>query len=317
MTRIVTTLKNSQWLCPLISDSLAKRGIQVELYSKKTVYPDDTIFSIGGEIRDKSQWKHLANYRIVVEYMGEANCLRHGSYYRPTWENILFMYGAKKNSDNNNIRFNSNFFWYDLAIDYTARGYNQYKPNKNYIKKFFMPIRRAATWRRNVLNNLSEFLPDSIYSMHDDGIRLPGSNKNLDKREIRKEWFDDTHFSMVLETYFSPDMPIFITEKIMKAIAFYHPYQVIASPGYLKDLKDLGFESFENLFDESYDSIADFDNKMMIIKKNVVDYRYEPYDKLTLEKLEHNFNLFYDMDKVKKGIEIDFIDQVMDWISNK
>ena len=104
MTRIVTTLgsnpKNyksySQWFNPLIAESLAQRGITIERYTKKIVYPDDTIFSIGGEIRDKSLWKHLADYKIIVEYMGEANCLHHGSFYRPNWPNLLFLYGNKK-----------------------------------------------------------------------------------------------------------------------------------------------------------------------------------------------------------------------------
>jgi hypothetical protein len=181
-----------------------------------------------------------------------------------------------------------------------------------------MPIRNwkgQAAWRREVFNQLADIIPDAIYSMYNDGIYLPGSHIKSDVREINYSWFDDTYFSLTLESYYDHEKPIFPTEKIYKPIAFCHPFQVIASPGFLNYLKLNGFETFENLFDESYDQITDITEKIKIIKKNVFEYRYESYDAITLQKLEHNQQHFYNLDIILKGIETDFIEPVMRWIS--
>ena len=48
----------------------------------------------------------------------------------------------------------------------------------------------------------------------------------------------------------------FRTEKIWKPIAIGHPFIVVSNFGYLRDLKQLGFQTFDHLIDESYDSIS-------------------------------------------------------------
>jgi len=64
----------------------------------------------------------------------------------------------------------------------------------------------------------------------------------------------DTYFSLVTETVFESPYS-FRTEKIWKPIAMGHPFIVASNAGYLRDLKHLGFRTFDHLIDESYDSI--------------------------------------------------------------
>jgi hypothetical protein len=144
---------------------------------------------------------------------------------------------------------------------------------------------------------------------------LPGSTKKSDIREINYSWFDDTHFSLTLESYYDHEKPIFKTEKVFKPLAFFHPFQVIASPGFLQNLREYGFQTFENLFDESYDQIVNITEKIAVIRKNVVDYKYEPYDNLTMSKLEHNHNHLYNSEIVYNGIQKEFVDPIMEWAS--
>jgi hypothetical protein len=82
---------------------------------------------------------------------------------------------------------------------------------------------------------------------------------------------DDTHdkdtalnyyFDIVTECMFGdsttdPGENITITEKIMKPIINLHPFIVITTGGFLKELKSLGFKTYDGLFDESYDDIVD------------------------------------------------------------
>lgn len=71
---------------------------------------------------------------------------------------------------------------------------------------------------------------------------------------VNPRCYTDTWFSLVTETIF--DYPhTFRTEKIWKPILMAHPFVVAANKGYLKDLREAGFQTFDSVIDESYDQI--------------------------------------------------------------
>lgn len=315
--KLVVTSKNSFWLDPWMSSLIEKNGIQIEKFDPNKKYGSGDILNIG--LRDK--WNGLDDQypdaRIIIEGQGESNSGKWGTVFEPNNPRKLFLYGSLPNSEANNVIFYDNFFWHQLALDYLHRGYNKYSPAKTYKKKFLMPIRNwkgQAAWRREVFEQLQDIIPDSIYSMYEDGIYLPGSHAKSDIREINYDWFNDTHYSLTLESYYDSQKPVFKTEKIFKPLAFYHPFQVIASPGFLKNLRDNGFATFENLFDESYDDTDDIAQKISVVKKNVFNYSYEPYDNQTMEKLKHNHEHFYNTKVIFKGIQRGFIDPIKSWV---
>jgi len=64
--------------------------------------------------------------------------------------------------------------------------------------------------------------------------------------------YNQTHYSIVAETNFSNDYN-FYTEKIVKPILAGRLFIAIAGQGYLEFLRELGFRTFSNVIDESYD----------------------------------------------------------------
>ena len=71
---------------------------------------------------------------------------------------------------------------------------------------------------------------------------------------INPRCYTDTWFSLVTETIF--DYPhSFRTEKIYKPIIMAHPFIVAANSGYLRDLRNAGFQTFNTVIDERYDQI--------------------------------------------------------------
>lgn len=66
----------------------------------------------------------------------------------------------------------------------------------------------------------------------------------------------DTYFSIVTETVFLYPYS-FRTEKIWKPVAMGHPWICAANRGYYKDIKNLGFQTFSSIIDESFDEIED------------------------------------------------------------
>jgi hypothetical protein len=73
---------------------------------------------------------------------------------------------------------------------------------------------------------------------------------------IQAEQYIDTYFSVVTETVHAWPYS-FRTEKIWKPIAMGHPWICIANRGFYQDLRDLGFQTFSSIIDESFDSIED------------------------------------------------------------
>lgn len=71
---------------------------------------------------------------------------------------------------------------------------------------------------------------------------------------VNPRCYTDSWYSLVTETIF--DYPhSFRTEKIYKPILMAHPFVVAANKGYLRDLRNAGFQTFHTLLDESYDQI--------------------------------------------------------------
>jgi hypothetical protein len=70
-----------------------------------------------------------------------------------------------------------------------------------------------------------------------------------------QRYYSETFFSFVNETYIDENWDPFFTEKIFKPIAYGHPFMIFSSAGACKLLQELGFKTFGDVFDESYDLI--------------------------------------------------------------
>lgn len=92
------------------------------------------------------------------------------------------------------------------------------------------------------------------------------------KQELfRNEWgeiylyhrpYVDTYFSLITETVCSESDISFRTEKIAKPLAMGHPFIVAANRGFYRDLRALGFRTFDTVIDESFDLIDNAQTRM-------------------------------------------------------
>jgi len=87
---------------------------------------------------------------------------------------------------------------------------------------------------------------------------------------IRPEPYIDTYFSLVTETVFNYPHS-FRTEKIAKPLMMGHPFVVAANPGFYRDLRNLGFRTFDHVLDESFDSIDNSQDRLTRIVAIVRD----------------------------------------------
>jgi hypothetical protein len=82
--------------------------------------------------------------------------------------------------------------------------------------------------------------------------------------------YTDTYFSLITETVFNYPYS-FRTEKIWKPIAIGHPFIVAGNQHYYRDLHNLGFKTFGNLIDESFDSVYNNTNRLERIAQVIED----------------------------------------------
>lgn len=72
--------------------------------------------------------------------------------------------------------------------------------------------------------------------------------------------YNKTVCSLVCETQYSNQISFF-TEKIAKPIIAHRLFIVISGQHYLKNLRSLGFKTFDGIIDESYDNIEDHETR--------------------------------------------------------
>ena len=90
-----------------------------------------------------------------------------------------------------------------------------------------------------------------------------------------------------------------ITEKTMKAIALEMPFVLVAPAGSLSYLREYGFQTFDGIFDESYDEEMDdivrIEKVTKLLKEldNLSVTERQQIHRACLPRVEHNYNHFY------------------------
>jgi len=85
-------------------------------------------------------------------------------------------------------------------------------------------------------------------------------------------YYNQTNLEIVAETFghHNHDDTFFISEKTTKPIAMKHPFMVLSSFHFLSNLRALGFRTFKDHLDESYDLEQDIKKRIEIIINNLV-----------------------------------------------
>jgi len=269
------------------------RYFDISLYDPDTIYDrSGTVFAVWWMNADDEYSKQLRDqgHKVIVDNLWEVPTNRTDYYWLE----------------------NSSWFWYNESLWLRDIGYHEYQPNKRYSKMGFAPIRRQSKIRDQIVNALGSRLDNFLWSYKNK--ELPGdvpSSYNHYQRFFNPDWYDDTYFSLVIETLQHGNSP-WMTEKVFKACAYYHPFLVVGQQGVLKLLKNMGFETYDNMFDESYDSIQDFDARLDAIIKNIDHFKEEPYDQETQRRLRHNHDHFFNQTLVESRIITEIIEPLLE-----
>jgi hypothetical protein len=137
----------------------------------------------------------------------------------------------------------------------------------NYIKQHQLDHSNIMTYVRysnqNILNN-KEFILDQSDMLFDedrsythsvDSVRYHGRYMNL-SQIIPLQVYNQTAYTLVAETN-AVNQFNFYTEKIVKPMLGRRLFVVMAGRHYLRNLRAMGFKTFDSVIDEGYDDVED------------------------------------------------------------
>lgn len=113
------------------------------------------------------------------------------------------------------------------------------------------------------------------------------------------EWYKYFFVDVVCETYFSGNT-FFPTEKTWRSIATKTPFIIHGPVDFLRNLRKLGFKTFDEWWDESYDDYSHEERIEKILEltdeiaKYSTDELYDMYEDMS-EVLEHNCKVFNEL----------------------
>lgn len=81
-------------------------------------------------------------------------------------------------------------------------------------------------------------------------------------RSYSTQLFDRCNWQLVLEPDFHTPGMFFLTEKTGRVLISGQPFVIAANNGFLRRLHDLGFQTYDQLWNEDYDHIADAEQKL-------------------------------------------------------
>lgn len=175
----------------------------------------------------------------------------------------------------------------------TSLGHNVSINNVNYINEIETVLEDSYKGKQRLLEFFKTYNPVSHYTYDETDLENnKAANLNVDAH-------NKTFINIVTESSYE-DSFIFFTEKTFKPIYCAQPFILIGNPYSLKKLKELGFKTFSQWWDESYDEEVDFTKRYEKIVRVMEDISSWSLDKcldVTKQMEEvfiHNFNVLVD-----------------------
>lgn len=128
---------------------------------------------------------------------------------------------------------------------------------------------------------------------------------------LPEECHRDTFVNVVIETHqvSQDDGEIFLSEKTFRPIYAAQPFLIFGNAGSLKTLKELGYKTFSDYWDESYDEPGHIEDRFNRFFSTMISIANRPLDELKEisadieDRLIHNFNVLMDTSRLNTRLK--------------
>lgn len=285
---------------------------------------------------------------LIVEHLWDNDVIRSTVelYSKDEWDTARAWYWQNLSNEPATMKphralllQSPNWLWYLTFLEFEHYGYKNWQPSPE-RKNSFLMLMNHPRWHRDLaLERLAPVLDTALYSYKHRGIFLGDDNPSNTinwQRYMNPGWYNTTAFSVVTESYMrttcnkpnndpggnsirfetGPE----VSEKIFKPLAHFHPFVVAGSAYTLEYLHKQGFETFPELFDESYDQILNDVERFEAVCVSIIDaverWKRNEFivDTNVQNKMIHNHNRFFDRNRVIQGIEQDVVNPILNFL---
>jgi len=236
-----------------------------------------------------------------------------------------------------NVIYNAVYFKRIVKSNIAYSPDSNFKMSKLFRTKHFMCLNNyPKPHRAEIVDHIFKNCDENRFYVSYLSENILLDNKQTTGRHEIVDWQDtppydvarDTYCYIATETFYHSNynwhagkkqdqmMTPFITEKTFKGAYYYLPMLIVGMQGSLRVFKELGFESFPEFFDESYDDELNPVTRMEKIKTEIKKLQDMPlsnlhdlyHSKPVQEKLIHNkqqFNKYIRLDPLCNMVKLD------------
>lgn len=186
-------------------------------------------------------------------------------------------------------------------IDYSVMEYNKPLDNYNFenvnvqekVDKLYEEEDNRLSWHDMKKDSHTDFHINYVYA---DSKWLYAWKENL------LPMYNNYNLDIVNESESNMDDKIFFTEKTLRPLYFGLPFLLMGNKGMLKGLREMGYATYDNIFDESYDTKKNWRSRFNIITSEVnrfcemSDKDFQNEIKKTTDNVLHNVDHFFNND---------------------
>lgn len=265
----------------------------------------------------------VKKYNIIFYTSEHTGILLYPEHQFAGFENILQEnYNTKKwaisTPGANNFFGDKHFLNQDNTADFFRVNKGLYINHNNKTKNFLFLNGKSTPTRvklaREMKNN--RLLDNSVWSFNNAEFKNIIENRyewprwqgkhidfySAETRMVHAQQYGDTVCSVVVETLVDNDI-YYISEKTFKSLAAEHLFVVLSGAGFLKNLRERGFQTFNDHFDESYDTELDLDKriqKIISVLQFIKNSDNETLYRDTADIRKHNHQLIMDVDSIDR-----------------
>lgn len=289
-----------------------------EYFDPSIRYPADAVFLYDHYLSTRSYiMDHLEQgHRIILDNKTENKISNFAIESLEKYKDqILYL----KSGTNANTQQICNVpFWFGTSEQVGMINMRDYQPKINHTHRFLMKIRKRTPPRNQLFEQITPLLHNALYSDITYNKFLPGESAPpgfAEQRFINPEWYNNTAVSLVVESMQQSSTSLFVTEKTVKPLIMLHPFVLFAQPGVLKLLQQWKFNTFADLWDESYDSLTDLTSRIAAIDEILKTFDpaciLQPW---VQQQLEYNRAWFWDSSRTQKHNQTYIIDPILKFV---
>lgn len=123
---------------------------------------------------------------------------------------------------------------------------------------------------------------------------IVGNSKNY---VIQYDFYQHIGLDITVETVFDYPCP-YISEKVFRPISCKRPFIVVGASHTLKLLQSLGFKTFSNIINESYDDIVDPEQRLVAVINEINNFVNRPISAIISDVKKCKTTLDYNFDQL-------------------